>query len=200
MWFIFSNKASNDIKCLMPRNMCWDPVSNDDEVWLFDGGLYLDPFTAMHCCCAVVSEDVKTTQAGGPQTWSLEGGPTRCQGVLEHWLNLHRNIPLRACEVVKYTIMPGSRFCLGVGLLVLVETHTTASSRDAITELTLLVNFSTGPQEIFHNFSWWAEMMGNKNICVTTTRTASTVIRKWSSAQIVEWLKARATYLVGIPA
>ena len=67
--FIFFDKAGNNIKCLMPRNMCWDPVSNVAEVWccserylwLFDGDLYLDPFTAVHCCCAVISEDAKTT-------------------------------------------------------------------------------------------------------------------------------------------
>ena len=65
---VFSDKAGNDIKCLMPRNMCWDPVSNVAEVWccsehylwLFDGDLYLDPFTAMYCCRAVVSEDAKS--------------------------------------------------------------------------------------------------------------------------------------------
>ena len=67
--FIFSDKAGNDIKCLMPWNMCWDPVSNVAEVWccsehylwLFDGDLYLDPFAAVYCCCVVVFEDAKTT-------------------------------------------------------------------------------------------------------------------------------------------
>ena len=40
-------------------------------------------------------EDAKTTQASGLQTLSFEGGgPTRCHGVLEHGLHLHRNIPL----------------------------------------------------------------------------------------------------------
>ena len=34
--------------------------------------LYLDPFTAMYCCHAVVSEDAKTTLASGLQTSSLE--------------------------------------------------------------------------------------------------------------------------------
>ena len=28
---------------------------------LFDGDLYLDPFTAMYCCRAVVSDDDNTT-------------------------------------------------------------------------------------------------------------------------------------------
>ena len=49
--------------------LCWDPVSNVAEVWccsehylrLSDGDLYLDPFTAVYCCCAVISEDAKTT-------------------------------------------------------------------------------------------------------------------------------------------
>ena len=48
--------------------MCWDPVSNVAEVWccsdhylwLFDGDLYLAPFTAEYCCCAAVSKDAKT--------------------------------------------------------------------------------------------------------------------------------------------
>ena len=46
-----------------------DPVPNVAEVWccsehywwLFDGDLYLDPFTAVYCGCAVLSEDAKTT-------------------------------------------------------------------------------------------------------------------------------------------
>ena len=29
-------------------------------MWLFGGGLYLDLFTAVYCCCAVVSEVDKT--------------------------------------------------------------------------------------------------------------------------------------------
>ena len=49
--FIFSDKYGNYIKCLMPRNMCWDPVSNVAEVWccsehylwLFDGGFIFGP-------------------------------------------------------------------------------------------------------------------------------------------------------------
>ena len=49
--------------------MCWDPVCTVAEVWccsehylwLFGGGLYLDPFTAVYCCRAVVSEVDKTT-------------------------------------------------------------------------------------------------------------------------------------------
>ena len=34
-------------------------------------------------------------QASGWQTWSPAGGLTVCHGVLDHALNLHRNIPLR---------------------------------------------------------------------------------------------------------
>ena len=77
---LFSNKSGNNIKFLMPRNMCWDSICNAAEVWfssehylwLFDGGLY--PFTAMYCCRAVVSSSTsETTLASGLQTLSLEG-------------------------------------------------------------------------------------------------------------------------------
>ena len=47
----------------------------------FDGDLYLDPFTAVYCCCCC-------------KLYLARGGHTRCQGVLDHGLNLHRNIPL----------------------------------------------------------------------------------------------------------
>ena len=65
--------------------MCWDPVCNVAEVWccsehylwLFDGNLYLEPFTAVYCCHAVVSEDAKTMLASDPQILSLEGGLLR---------------------------------------------------------------------------------------------------------------------------
>ena len=67
---------------------------SEHYLWLLDGDFYLDPLTAVYCCCAVVSEDAKTTLASGQQTLSLEGGHTQCQSVLEHGLNLHRNIPL----------------------------------------------------------------------------------------------------------
>ena len=36
--------------------------------------LYLDPFTAVYCCHAVVSEDAKTTLASSLQTLSLKRG------------------------------------------------------------------------------------------------------------------------------
>ena len=44
---IYSDKSGNDIKCSIPRNMCWNSISNFAEVWccsehylwLFDGGL-----------------------------------------------------------------------------------------------------------------------------------------------------------------
>ena len=28
---------------------------SEHHLWVFDGDLYLDPFTAVYCCCAVVS-------------------------------------------------------------------------------------------------------------------------------------------------
>ena len=53
---------------LMPRTVCRDPICNvaevwccsDHHLWLLAGGLYLDPFTAVFCCCAVISEIDKT--------------------------------------------------------------------------------------------------------------------------------------------
>ena len=94
--FINSNKSSNDIKCLTPRNMCWDPICNVAEswccsehyLWLFDGGLYLNPFTAMYCCRAVVSEDPKTTLASSPQTLSLEGGSYSVSRCVRTWIKV----------------------------------------------------------------------------------------------------------------
>ena len=49
--FIFSDKYGNYIKCLMPRNMSWNPIFNVAEVWccsehylwLFDGGFIFGP-------------------------------------------------------------------------------------------------------------------------------------------------------------
>ena len=53
---------------------------------LFDGGLYLDPFTAVYCCRAVLSEDANledanpedanpySALASGPQTSFVGGG------------------------------------------------------------------------------------------------------------------------------
>ena len=98
---IFSNKAGNNIKCLMPWNMCWDPVSNVAEVWccsehylwLFDGNLYLDPFVAVYCYCTVVSEDAKTTWASGLQTLSLGGGCGHTRSQL--WIKLTLEYPFK---------------------------------------------------------------------------------------------------------
>ena len=36
-------------------------VVNLATIWLFDGDLYLDLFTAGNCCCPAVFEDAKTT-------------------------------------------------------------------------------------------------------------------------------------------
>ena len=59
----------------MPRTMCWDPISNlkfgavlSIICGILMAVLYLDPFTAIYCCRAVVSEDAKTTLASGLQT------------------------------------------------------------------------------------------------------------------------------------
>ena len=91
------------INYLMPWNMCWDPVSNVAEVWccsehylwLFDGDLYLDPFTAQ--CIVVVRSFLrmlKLHKLGVRKLYLSRGRRTWCHGVLDHGLNLHQNIPL----------------------------------------------------------------------------------------------------------
>ena len=57
----FFDKSSNDIKFCNVCNVAEVWRCSEHYLWLFDGGLYLDPFTAMYCCCVVVSEDAKTT-------------------------------------------------------------------------------------------------------------------------------------------
>ena len=54
----------------------------------------------MYCRHAVISEDAKTTLASGLQTWYLER--ESFPGVLDHGLNLHRNIPLM-CKIGEVT-------------------------------------------------------------------------------------------------
>ena len=79
--------------------MCWDPVSDVAEVWccsehylwLFDGDLYWDPFAAMYCCCAVVSEDAKLRKLAVRKLYLSRGGAY----LVSHGLNLHRNIPFK---------------------------------------------------------------------------------------------------------
>ena len=48
--------------------------------------LYLDPFTAMYCCRAVVSEDAKTTLASGLQTLSLERESNTVSRCVRPWI------------------------------------------------------------------------------------------------------------------
>ena len=50
------------LRQIRQRYQMFDEVWRCSEhyLWLFDGSLYLDPFTAMYCSCAVVS-DAKTT-------------------------------------------------------------------------------------------------------------------------------------------
>ena len=79
------------------------PCCSEHYLWLFDGNLYSNPFRAAYCCCAVISEDAKTTKASGPQTLSLKGGATWCHGVLDHGLNLHQNIPLILLHVTSHS-------------------------------------------------------------------------------------------------
>ena len=59
----------------------------------------MDPFTAVCCCCVVVSDDAKADELALCKLYLLRGGPTLCHGVLEHGLNLHRNILLNQQEV-----------------------------------------------------------------------------------------------------
>ena len=94
--FIFYNKAGNDIKCLMPWNMCWDPVCNVAEVWclvlfwaLFVVLTEIYTWTHLLQCIVVVWSSLRMLKL-----YLLRGGRTLCQGVWEHGLNLHQNIPL----------------------------------------------------------------------------------------------------------
>ena len=57
--------------------------------------LYLDPFTAMYCCCAVVSEDAKTTLASGLQTLSLERESNTVSRCVRTWIKFTLEYPFK---------------------------------------------------------------------------------------------------------
>ena len=54
---------------MMPRTMCCDSICmvaevwccSEHHLWLFDGGLLVEAYTAMYCYRAVISEVAKTT-------------------------------------------------------------------------------------------------------------------------------------------
>ena len=58
-------------------------------------GLLVEAYTAMYRYRAVISQVAKTKLAVYKLDLSRVG-LTRCHGVLDHGLNLHRNIPLTA--------------------------------------------------------------------------------------------------------
>ena len=55
--------------------------------------LYLDPFTAMYCCRAVVSEDAKTTLASGLQTLSLKRESNTVSQCVRPWIKFTPEYP-----------------------------------------------------------------------------------------------------------
>ena len=55
--------------------------------------LYLDPFTAMYCCRAVVYEDAKTMLASGLQALSLERESNTVSQCVRPWIKLTLEYP-----------------------------------------------------------------------------------------------------------
>ena len=55
--------------------------------------LYLDPFTAMYFCCAVVSEDAKTTLASGLRSLYLERESKTVSQCVRPWIKLTPECP-----------------------------------------------------------------------------------------------------------
>ena len=81
--------------------MCWDPICTVAEVWrcskhylwLFGGGSYLDPFTAVYRCCAVVYEVDKTQKISGLLTWSLERESNTVSWCVRPWIKFTPEYP-----------------------------------------------------------------------------------------------------------
>ena len=57
--------------------------------------LYLEPFTAVYCCCAVISEDAKTTLASSLQTLSLKGGSNTVSQCVRPWIKFTPEYPFK---------------------------------------------------------------------------------------------------------
>ena len=100
-WVIFSNKSGNDIKCLMPR-ICAGTLflmllkfgAVLSIIWGFLVAVYA--WTHLLQCIVVLQSFLRMLKLRKlDKLYLSRGGPTLCHGVLEHGLNLHRNIPLR---------------------------------------------------------------------------------------------------------
>ena len=62
--------------------------------------LYLDPFTAVYCCRAVVSEDAKTTLASGLQTLSLQRESNTVSRCVRPWIKFTPEYPFNSTLAV----------------------------------------------------------------------------------------------------
>ena len=107
--------------------MCWDPICTVAEVWccsehylwLFGGGLYLDPFTAVYCCRAVVSEDAKATWASALQTLSLEGGSYSVSRCVRTWIKFTLEYPFNT-TIISSQISGQIYYCITIHYFVKV--------------------------------------------------------------------------------
>ena len=67
--------------------------------------LYLDQFTAMYCCHAVVSEDAKTTLASGPQTLSLERESNTVSPCVRPWIKFTPEYPFNGQNMLAFLMI-----------------------------------------------------------------------------------------------
>ena len=58
--------------------------------------LYLDPFTAVYCCRAVVSEDAKNTLASSLQTSPLDRKSNTVSGCVRPWIKITPEFPFKS--------------------------------------------------------------------------------------------------------
>ena len=85
----------------MPRTMCWYPICTVAEVWCCSEHLWLCVAVSWWRhrlqCIVIVRSFLRLLKLHKLVVGKLDlsgGGLTRCQGVLDHGLNLRRNIPL----------------------------------------------------------------------------------------------------------
>ena len=69
--------------------------------------LYLDPFTTVYCCRAVVSEDAKTALASGLQTLSLERESYTVSQCVRPWIKLTMEYPFKQTQSLTCCGWPG---------------------------------------------------------------------------------------------
>ena len=87
----------------MPQTISWDPICTVAEVWycsehylwLFGGSFYLDPFTALYCCHAVVCEVDKTRYISGLLTWSVKRECNTVSWWFRPWIKLTPEYPFK---------------------------------------------------------------------------------------------------------